>query len=129
VDVRRRGRRGSGEAGKYDADKREWRHKVFACYVAFILLVLLLPLPTTPLAESEHVDKLAHFGAFLGFALLFSRDQQSRAWWTFLISTAFAGGIELVQWTLPYRDADWLDLAAGAAGAGLGSVLGLLFEG
>jgi VanZ family protein len=105
-----------------------WRHKVFVGYVAVMLAVFLLPVLPTPLGESEHVDKLTHFGAFLGFALLFYRDQRWGTWWTFLISTAFAAGIELVQWTLPYRDGDWLDFAAGAAGAGLGAVLVFLLE-
>ena len=93
-----------------------------------MVLVFLLPVPTTPLAESSQVDKLVHFGIFLGFALLFYVDRRWRVWWTFLISVAFAGGIELVQWTLPYREGDWLDFVAGAAGAGVGAVLVLLIE-
>ena len=93
-----------------------------------MVVVFLLPVPSTPLAESRYADKLVHFGIFLGFALLFYIDRHWRAWWTFLISVAFAGGIELVQWTLPYREGDWLDFVAGAAGAGLGAVLVLLIE-
>jgi VanZ family protein len=92
-----------------------------------MVLAFLLPVPPTPLAESRHVDKLVHFGIFLGFALLFYVDQHWRGWWTFLISVAFAGVIELVQSLLPYRDGDWLDLLAGAAGAGLGVVLAALW--
>lgn len=106
----------------------DWRHKVFLCYVAVMVLVFLLPMPTTPLAESKHVDKLVHFGIFLGFALLFYIDRLQGVWWTFLISVAFAGAIELVQWTLPYREGDWLDFLAGVAGAGLGAVLMLLLR-
>jgi VanZ family protein len=105
------------------------RHKIFLLYVLAMLPAFLLPTPAIPLAESEHVDKVVHFVAFMGFALLFYRDQHWRAWRTLLMSMAFAGGIELVQWTLPYRDGDWLDFAAGAAGAALGTVLGLWFEG
>jgi VanZ family protein len=106
----------------------EWRHKVFIGYVAVMVLVFLLPAPTTPLAESRHVDKLVHFGIFLGFALLFYIDRHWRAWWTFLIAVVFAGGIELVQWILPYREGDWVDFGAGVAGAGLGAILVLLME-
>lgn len=106
----------------------EWRHKVFACYVAVMVLVFLLPVPSAPLAESRHVDKVVHFGIFLGFALLFYIDHPSRLGWRLLISLAFAGGIELVQWILPYRGGDWWDFVAGAAGAGLGSALVLLIE-
>jgi VanZ family protein len=91
-----------------------------------MLLAFLLPTPATPLAESQHFDKVVHFGIFLGFALLFYRERHWNAWWTFLISTAFAGVIELVQSTLPYRQGDWLDFAAGAAGAGVGAILVLV---
>lgn len=106
----------------------EWRHKAFMGYVVVMVLVLLLPVPATPLAESRHVDKLVHFGVFLGFALLFYVDRHWKAWWTFLISVIFAGGIELVQWSLPYREGDWLDFVAGVAGAGLGALMVLLVE-
>jgi VanZ family protein len=100
-----------------------WRHKVFVSYVAVMLVAFLLPVPSAPLAESRYADKLAHFGIFLGFALLFYIDRHEKAWWTFLISVAFAAGIELVQWAVPYREGDCLDFVAGAAGAGVGTVL------
>jgi VanZ family protein len=93
-----------------------------------MVLAFLVPVPTTPLAEAKHVDKLVHFVVFLGFALLLHIDRASKAVWTLLISFAFAAGIELVQWGLPYRDADWWDFFAGAAGAGLGVLLVSLLE-
>ena len=105
------------------------RHKIFIMYVVAMLLAFLLPTPATPLAESKHIDKLVHFGIFLGFALLFYVDQHWRRWWTFLISVAFAGGIELAQSLLPYRDGDWLDLLAGAAGAALGVLIAGVLQG
>ncbi|MEP7228107.1 MAG: VanZ family protein [Gemmatimonadales bacterium] len=93
-----------------------------------MVLVFLLPVPRSPLTESNQFDKVVHFGIFLGFALLFYFDRRLSVGWTLLISVAFAAGIELVQWVLPYRQGDWLDLIAGAAGAGLGVVLVLLIE-
>jgi VanZ family protein len=105
-----------------------WRHKVFVAYVLLMILVFLLPTPPTPLDELNYIDKLVHFGIFLGFALLFYVDQHWRAWWTFLVSIAFAGGVELLQGVLPYREGDWLDFAAGVAGAGLGAGLAILLE-
>lgn len=101
----------------------QWRHALLIFYVEVMMVVFLLPVPTTPLAEWKHVDKLLHFGIFLGFALLLHIDQQWRPWLTFLISAAFASGIELVQWRLPYREGEWLDFVAGALGAGLGTFL------
>jgi VanZ family protein len=106
----------------------KWRHKVFVSYVILMVIAFLLPTPTTPLAESKHLDKLVQFGIFAGFALLFWKDQQRNPWWTLLISAAFAGGIELVQWLLPYREGDWMDFAAGVAGAGLATILMLWVE-
>ena len=104
------------------------RHKIFVGYVVVMVLAFLVPVPTVPLAESNHVDKLVHFGVFLGFALLLHADRASKAVWTLLISCAFAAGIELVQWFLPYRDADWWDFFAGAAGAAFGVLLVSLVE-
>ena len=104
------------------------RHKIFVGYVAFMVLAFLVPVPTVPLAEANHVDKLVHFGVFLGFALLLYIDRASKVVWTLLISFAFAAGIELVQWFLPYRDADWWDFFAGAAGAAFGVLLVSLVE-
>jgi VanZ family protein len=93
-----------------------------------MVLVFLLPVPRTPLTEANQFDKVVHFGIFLGFALLFYLDRRPRVGWTLLISAAFAGAIELVQWVLPYREGDWLDFMAGVAGAGLGVILVLLIE-
>ena len=104
------------------------RHQIFILYVMMMVLVFLVPVPNIPLAELKHVDKLVHFGVFLGFALLFHIDRASRVGRTLLTSFAFAAAIELVQWFLPYREGDWWDFAAGAAGAGLGAVLMLLIE-
>jgi VanZ family protein len=104
----------------------EWRHKAFVWYVAIMIVVFLLPVPNTPLAEAKHVDKLVHFGIFLGFALLSSIDREWEVWWTLVISVVFAGAIELVQWKLPYREGDWRDFGAGALGAGVGAVFVLL---
>jgi VanZ family protein len=102
-----------------------WRHKLFVGYVGAMILVFLLPVPTE-LTESEHVDKVVHFGIFLGFALLSYADRHWKAGWLFVVSVLFAGIVELVQSTLPYRDGDWVDFAAGTAGAALGTILVLV---
>ena len=105
-----------------------WRHTVFIGYVLVMVLVFLLPVPTTPLEESRHVDKVVHFGIFLGFAMLFYIDRRPRTKWTLLVSFAFAAAIEVVQWVVPYREGDWWDFVAGVAGACVGAVLLLLIE-
>lgn len=104
------------------------RHQIFLSYVGVMVLVFLLPVPATPLEESRYADKLVHFGIFLGFAMLFYLDRHRGAGWTFLISVVFAAGIELIQSTLPYRGGDWLDFAAGTAGAAAGALFMRLVE-
>jgi hypothetical protein len=61
----------------------QWRHRVFVGYVVAMIVVFLLPAPSTPLAESKHVDKLVHFGIFLGFTILLYGDRHWRAWGSF----------------------------------------------
>ena len=100
-----------------------WSHPVLVCYVVVMLAMFLLPMPAAPLVEASHLDKLVHFGIFAVFALLFRMDRRGTAWRTLFIAAAFAGAIELVQSMLPYRDGDWWDFVAGAAGAGLGTIL------
>jgi VanZ family protein len=105
-----------------------WLHRLFVIYVVAMLLVFLMPMPSVPITESTYLDKVGHFGIFLVFALLLHVDQHWSAIWTILGSTAFAGGIGVLQSTLPYRMGDWLDLLAGAAGAAVGTVLALALE-
>jgi hypothetical protein len=91
-----------------------------------MLLLFLVPVPG-PLDEATHLDKVVHFGVFLVFALLWHLDRGSTASRTLLVSIAFAGGIELLQGLLPYRDSDWWDMVAGAAGGGIGAA-GVLWK-
>jgi VanZ family protein len=91
-----------------------------------MVLVFLVPVPALPISVPNQFDKLVHFGLFLGFALLYDLDRRPSMGRTLLVSFAFAGGIELVQWVLPYRSADWWDFLAGATGAGVGAALAIL---
>jgi VanZ family protein len=100
-----------------------WRHKAFVGYVMFMLLLFLLPLPGTPENTTKYLDKAAHFGVFMGFAVLFHLGRPSRPASALLASVAFAAIIEVLQGLLPYRDGDWADLAAGAAGGTIGAAL------
>jgi VanZ family protein len=99
-----------------------WGHRAFIAYMAVMLMAFLLPIPNAPQVEAHYADKLVHLGIFFGFALLFWMDQRPSMWWTLAASWAFAGIIELLQGLLPYRDGDWLDFAAGALGATLGTL-------
>lgn len=98
-------------------------HAFFVLYVLAMMLVFLAPVPTMPALGLGRHDKAVHLGVFLGFALLYHLDRRPSAGRTLLVSFAFAGGIELVQWILPYRSGDWWDFTAGAAGAMVGTAL------
>lgn len=105
----------------------QWRHRLFVAYLVAMALVFLTPTPETGI-ESRYVDKLIHFGLFFGFALVFHLDSRATPGRTFLMSTMFAGSVELVQGILPFRDAEWGDFVAGAAGAALATIPLLLIE-
>lgn len=104
------------------------RHRIFVGYVALMVLVFLAPVPSIPLAELPHLDKLVHFGIFLGFALFLHADRAPKVGWTLLTSFAFAAVIELMQSVLPYREGDGWDFIAGAAGATMGVALMLVIQ-
>lgn len=101
------------------------RHAILVLYVLVMVLVFLAPVPTGSwsVPAPDRFDKAVHFGIFLGFAFLYDLDRRPSAGRTLLVSFAFAGGIELVQWILPYRSGDWWDFTAGAVGAGIGAAL------
>jgi VanZ family protein len=105
----------------------EWRHRLFVAYAVAMLLVFLTPSPDVGI-EFGYVDKAVHFGLFFGFALMFYLDRRVSPGRTFLTSAIFAAGVELVQWVLPFRDVELADFIAGAAGAGLATVILLLYR-
>jgi VanZ family protein len=105
------------------APTSSWLHKAFVAYVLMMMLLFLLPVPGGALPEKTHLDKVVHFSVFLVFAILFHCDQSAGARSALLVSVAFAAAIEVLQGLVPYRDADWYDLAAGAAGGTLGAAL------
>lgn len=90
-------------------------------------------LPAGPDAPQVN-DKVAHFVVFLGLSVVawpwLSRVRPFRDKPTWLIgaicalySTTVGAALEMWQAVLPHRQADWLDLAADAAGAVLGALL------
>jgi VanZ family protein len=82
------------------------RHTAFVAYVLFMLVLFLLPVPAGPLEETTHIDKVVHFGVFLGFTVLFHLDRASGPGPTLLASFALAAAIEVLQLLLPYREGD-----------------------
>jgi VanZ family protein len=104
-----------------------WRHRLFIAYVVAMVLVFVIPTPDTGL-EVRSIDKAVHFLLFFGFAGMFYLDRRAGPGRIFLLSAAFAAGIELVQWVLPFREAELPDFIAGAAGAALAAGILLLYR-
>jgi VanZ family protein len=103
--------------------------RLFIAYLVVILVIFMMPVPETPLGESRHLDKLTHFAAFLGFAVVYYQTRRTTVGRTFVISCAFAAGVELLQGALPYRDSEWWDFVTGAVGSAVGAVLVFLLKG
>ena len=100
-----------------------WLHQAFVGYVLFMVLLFLVPVPGGALTESAYLDKVVHFGVFLIFAVLFHLVRTPGARSVLVVTVVFAAAIEVLQGLVPYRDGDWYDLAAGAAGGCAGAAL------
>ncbi len=101
----------------------EPRRAIFVLYVLAMVLLFLLPVPPRLNRAAGQFDGAVHFGVFLGFSLLYRLGRRPAVARALLVSVLLAGGVELVQWALPYRGGQWADFAFGAAGAGAGVVL------
>ncbi len=86
---------------------------IFILYILFIAYMSFYPTP--PSTPSS--DKMNHFLAFLLFAVLLRLSFKFGYWATFLFSVFYGSFIEIVQYFLPYRSAEYADLVADAFGA------------
>jgi len=100
------------------------------------LLLLLLPVPETPLSQVHLIDKWTHFILFaaIGFcylntATLGFSHKNVQAWSTGLFSAfLYAALSEGLQSFLPWRSADWMDVLANCIGVLISLFLSLLFQ-
>ena len=73
-----------------------------------------------------HVDKWLHGIAFVVLAVWFAGQYQPRSYWRIALGLlAFGVLIEACQRLVTYRSADWLDIAADAAGIAVGLTIAL----
>lgn len=73
-----------------------------------------------------HVDKWMHGMAFVVLAVWFAGQYQRRSYWRIALGLlAFGMFIEACQRMVTYRSADWLDIAADAAGIAVGLAIAL----
>ena len=75
----------------------------------------------------SHTDKWAHGITFLFLALWFAGQYRPAAYWRIAVGlVAFGALIEIMQRTVGYRTAEWLDMGADVAGIAAGLSLALL---
>lgn len=90
-----------------------------------MLVLFLVPVPRSPITTARRLDKLVHFGLFLGFAVLYRLDRRAGFIRVVLVSALFAGAVELAQELTGYRSGELMDFVAGTVGALVGAALTL----
>lgn len=111
--------------GELASRMRKWAFWLFWPALMVVVWGELDPHPSS--LEVTVSDKLLHFVAYFGLAGIATTALGYRRALQIWISLALLGGVlEIVQ-GLTGRDAEWLDEAANAAGAGFGTLAGLLF--
>ncbi|MEZ4233136.1 MAG: VanZ family protein [Polyangiaceae bacterium] len=110
--------------------ERVWRW-VLGVGTVFALVLASLPARDIPLPTGLLMrDKLLHAAVFVGIGgvarLAFWR-------WSWVVGAAYAVGlgalIEVLQYFVPYRSAEWLDLLADCVGVGLALLVLRLWSG
>lgn len=100
---------------------------VFAAGLVAVSVLSLLPQAVLPENGS---DKLGHFAAYaaLGCVGMLAAQTPRTGWLILAGLTAWGGALELGQLLVEGRVGDWLDLAANAAGASAGILLGAVLS-
>ena len=84
----------------------------------------------TPLTDVPGIDKWLHAVTFAVLALWFTGQYARPSYWKIAAGLiAYGAAIEIGQSLIPYRTAEWGDLAADAAGVLVGVVIALVFTG
>jgi VanZ family protein len=100
-----------------------------AVIVALIVYVSLAPAISLPLPS--YSDKAEHFAAYCGLAVWFTGLYARAQYWRVVAALLALGlGLEIAQGVMALgRSAELLDMAANAAGVGVGLLLALALTG
>jgi VanZ family protein len=93
--------------------KDKWLKLLFIIYVVFIGFISFYPTPP----ETYTSDKLNHFIAFFVFSVFYRVSFRGGYWANFFLAVIYGAFIEVVQYFLPYRSAEYGDFIADIFGA------------
>ena len=100
---------------------------IFAVTSLTIVPAILAPIPLT---DVPGIDKWLHAITFAILALWFTGQYARSSYWKIAAGLiAYGAAIEIGQSMIPYRTAEWGDLAADVAGVLLGVVIALVLTG
>jgi len=107
---------------------RPWRVISVLLFVAVMVLALM---PQVPTEFSTGWDKMNHALAFCALAFAWRLGFPGGGWRWVLLGLALlatGGAIEIVQYFVPGRQADWADLFADAVGGAIGMSMVAMVE-
>ena len=100
--------------------------------IAAVTLLTIVPaiLAPMPLADVPDIDKWLHAVTFAILALWFTGQYARPSYWRIAVGLiVYGAAIEFGQSLIPYRTAEWGDLAADAAGVVAGVMIALVATG
>jgi VanZ family protein len=97
---------------------------IFVAYTLFIIVMAVIP--SAPVTTGS--DKLNHWLAFFLWAILLRYSFKESYWGIFFYSVFFGAFIEILQYFLPYRTAEYGDFVADIFGALCGMFIYFAYE-
>jgi len=97
--------------------KQKWPLLALACSVVVMIACVMPSGVHTGVAQG---DKLLHLVIFVVLALVYSLAFNGSVIKTLVVCVAFGALIEVIQGTLAWRSAEWMDLSADIVGALIG---------
>ncbi|MDI3324228.1 VanZ family protein [Pontibacterium granulatum] len=86
-------------------------------YCLLLLVTYLSVLPTVETPDFDHSDKVLHFAAYLGVVAWAYIGFPKASVKLLICIVLWSVGIELVQWQMPSRSFDLLDILANTLGS------------
>lgn len=107
------------------------KHRKIIRITLFVYVAVVIALSTYPVPERIETgnDKVNHLAAFALFVILASVGYNKTPWWHIATAGLVLGVfIELIQMPIPSRSAEFLDVAADAAGIISGHIIIHIFR-